>query len=299
MKYVIKQLPLLVAVCLLNACGGNADKKKPAVTDSSKTTNHAPAVPVVYSWGQLEKLDQKEMDSALINGEDARIIVIEGYLSLPSSIYMIGKNIRCDLFPRYNQAQGIHANLEFDAGTENNQMQEVPKKYTQADFKIRTDSGQIAGEGSYVKVTGKLLGKYDDYATLNIVKIEKAMPQPVDYSAAAELKADNLAALNNKLVYVDGTLEAGYFLGLFTSFYYSLDIKQTNLPADVELRANVRIGHGSGQIEELPDKFTNKDIRIHNQNGNLLPFGKKLRITGVFKKSDSGNGGDIYVEHLN
>lgn len=299
MKYVIRQLSFLAAVGLLNACSSNADKKMPAANDISKTTNHAPAVPVVYSWDQLEKSDQKEIDSALINGEDAGIIVIEGYLSLPGSIYMTGKNIRCDLFPRYNQARGIHANLEFDAGRENNQMQEVPEKYTQADFKIRTDSGQIAGEGSYVKVTGKLSGKYDDYITLNIVKIEKAIPPPVDYSAAAELKADNLTALNNKLVYVNGTLEAGYFPGLFTSFYYSLDIKQTNLPADVELRANIRIGHGSGQIEELPAKFTSKDIRIHNQNGKLLTFEKKLRIIGVFKKSDSGNGGDIYVEQFN
>ena len=82
------------------------------------------------------------------------------------------------------------------------------------------------------------------------------------------------------------------------SYYYPLSIKGTSFTADIFLNANVRIGIGNSQMEPLPENFTEKDIRIHDNNGNLLPAGKKVKIIGVYEKSLSSDGGSIFVEEI-
>jgi hypothetical protein len=297
MKLKLYCLSAILYVLLFTACGGSSDTGKPIRSDSTKAEKKIAQVPVVFTWDQLNKTDQKEIMDASIKGEEDRVIIIEGYLSLTSSMYTHGNSIRCNLYQRYNQASGMHINLELTAGKDTNQMETLPEKYKTADFKVRTNTGQIMGEGTYVKVTGALSGKDDDKATLYVIKIEKANPVDPDYSEAQELKPETLADLNNKLVYISGNLQAGYLFG-FIAFYYPLDLKGTNLPADFYLTANIKIGTGNSQIEELPEKFTNKDIKIRDYKGKLLPSARKVKVIGMYSKSSSGNGGSIYVEQI-
>jgi hypothetical protein len=51
-------------------------------------------------------------------------------------------------------------------------------------------------------------------------------------------------------------------------------------------------------MEPLPENFTEKDIRIHDNKGNLLSAGKKVKIIGVYEKNSSSEGGSIFVEEI-
>lgn len=297
MKQTLLLLPVIILAFFLSACGDRSSSKTTSDTDNTTARKKTMAVPVAFTWEQLEKADPKEIADTYIKTLERKAIIIEGYLALTSSVYTSGKSIRCNLFPRFNQAKGMHANLEFTAGTRKNEMEPLPKKYKTEDFKIRTDAGEIVGEGTYVRVTGELSDRYDDMATVYIQKIEKATAPATDHSTALELTPASIATADHKLVYISGKLEIPSLMGLIT-YYYSLNIEGTSFPAEMYLMANVRIGSGNSQMEPLPESFIEKDIRIHDNNGNLLPAGKKVKIIGVYEKSSASDGGSIFVEGI-
>lgn len=297
MKQTYFLLPVIILSFFLSACGDNSSSKATSDTGNTADTKKTMAVPVAFTWDQLEKADGKEITDNYVKTLERKVIIIEGYLALTSSVYTRGKSIRCNLYPRFNQAKGMHANLELTAGTGKNEMEPLPKKYKTEDFKIKTDVGEIVGEGNYVRVTGELSDRYDDKATVYVQKIEKATAPADDHSTALELTPANIASADHKLVYISGILEIPSLMGLI-SYYYPLKIKGTSFPTDLFLNANVRIGNGNSQMEPLPENFTEKDINIHDHNGNLLPAGKKVKIIGVYEKNYGSDGGSIFVEAI-
>jgi len=46
-------------------------------------------------------------------------------------------------------------------GDGNNQMESLPKRYEQADLKVRTESGEVRGAGDFVTIVGSIYSAYD------------------------------------------------------------------------------------------------------------------------------------------
>jgi hypothetical protein len=302
MKHTIYSLTIALATALFTSCGpSDADKAKTAafqkqqdsIEAAKKALNDAP--PVEFTWEQLEKTDPKELSDLSIKGVKKRII-FEGYLAIPSSIYTSGNSIRCHLFPRPGQSNGFYTNLEFTQGKGNNNMEKMPEKYSDADFKVHTANGEVVGQGSYVKITGNLSGRYDEYATVYIEKVEKAEPKPFDYAAAATQLTDaNMDEMDNKLVAVDGVLSVPMFVYITDDMPLNID----NSDLKNKFGVNVLVGDGPNQISNLPEGWKASDIKIHDNAGNVVRKGAKTRVYGVWNKSSIGDQkGSIHVESI-
>jgi hypothetical protein len=46
------------------------------------------------------------------------------------------------------------------------------------------------------------------------------------------------------------------------------------------VNADVPVGDGKNQMEKLPKNFTDKDLKLHTQDGKVVGVGSKVRITG-------------------
>jgi hypothetical protein len=46
------------------------------------------------------------------------------------------------------------------------------------------------------------------------------------------------------------------------------------------VNADVPVGDGRNQFERLPKNFSDKDLKLHTQDGKVVGVGSKVRITG-------------------
>ena len=292
---------IAIALLALSSCGGgqsdedSAKQLEQLKKDSTEKANKKAqaSVPVEMTWEELQKLDPKEVDDASFDNA-RKTIIIEGYLSMPGMLYTSGNSIRCHMYPRGGQSKGFYVNLEFQQGKTPNHMEKMPSKYTLNDFKVHTDNNEVVGQNGYVKITGELSRIDGEYATLYIKKVEKAEPKAFDYAAAATQLTDaNMNDMENKLVYVDGSLEVPMFV--FIEDDMTLDLKGTGLKG--EIKANVFVGDGPNQISNLPKGWSPSDVKIHDNTGKVIKG--KTRIYGTFTKSTIGDTkGYIHVESI-
>lgn len=285
----------IAAACaqLLTACGPNENLK--AWEDKMKRSNdsieQAKKVVTPITWAGLTKENTNKNVS------------IAGYLHVPSSMTTSKGNVQVYLYERPNQGGGMHIILSIPEGTGNNTAAKMGDKYKLEDFKIKTDKGEVlAGEGAYVQITGQLFSVYTDdaYASMGTVtKIEKMEPAAVDYDAlnVPEFNNANAKEQDDKLVYATGVLETGMLLNEY-DYSYSLTLKGPKLADGDYLFAYVKIGNGPNHMEVPPNNYSNKDIKIHDDKGNLFPLNKKVKVYGVFSKSSTGGGGKISVEKI-
>jgi hypothetical protein len=290
----------ILASLLIASCGPSAEdkakmdawqKKQDSTEAAKKAANDAP--PVAITWDELQKMNPKEVEDASMNGTKKKVI-IEGYLSMPGVLYTSGNSIRCHMYPRNGQTKGFYVNLEFQQGKTANHMESMPSKYTLADFKIHTANNEVVGQGSPVKITGELSRIDDEYATIYITKVEKAEPAAFDYATAATQLTDaNMGDMENKLVYVDAALEVPMFVYIKEDM--TLDLKNTGLKG--ELEANVLVGDGPNQISNLPEGWSQSDVKVHDNTGKVIKG--KTRVYGTFTKSTIGDTkGYIHVERI-
>lgn len=152
-----------------------------------------------------------------------------------------------------------------------------------------------------MRLTGKakVHNKSNYTALYDVSKIERIEAPKFDYSKLDAPVYDNSKAdsLDEKMITVTGTLDAGMFLNSYDNAY-SLTLKGVKLGQREYLFCNVIIGSGPSQMEPVGENFSNKTIKIRDNQGNLFPIGKKVKVYGVFNKSSSNNGGSIYVEEI-
>jgi hypothetical protein len=294
---------IAIASLVLSSCGGgqsdedSAKQLEQLKKDSTEKANKKAqaSVPVEMTWEELQKLDPKEIEDASFDNA-RKTVIIEGYLSMPGSIYTSGNSIRCHLYPRDGQSKGFYVNLEFQQGKTANHMEKMPTKYTLDDFKVHTDNNEVVGQNGYVKITGELSRIDGEYATLYIKKVEKAEPKPFDYAAAATQLTDaNIKDMDGKLVYVDGTLDVPMFVYITETM--ALDLEGSGLKS--KFSTYVTVGDGPNQISNLPSGWSQKDVKIHDNTGAVIKG--KTRVYGMFSKpltSIGDNKGTIYVERI-
>lgn len=290
-------LAATAAVALLASCGGNAEReasrKQQDSIDNAKNEarKNAPAKPV--TWAELQGMDDKTIDDARINNMPVKV-EITGFLAVPSQIYSSKGSIRCNLFQRPNQVKGYHVNLEFATGKTANHMENLGTKFSTEDFKVHTHSNEVVGEGAFVKITGEVYHNEADKATIYVTKVEKAegAGEP-DFSSAVEYKAADEDKLKGKMVYVTGSLEMGIMANVISGNCYMLHMSDVKEKDGTSLGINIPIGTTNNRMADLPNNYSNADIKILDDKGNRVPMGKKVKVYGVYDDI-----GGIYLEKI-
>ena len=101
-------------------------------------------------------------DSVCDKSTDGKRVAVEGYLRLPETITVVtnrrGGSATEILVVRLFQSgqyAGTPIGVNFDFGTDPNQMDELPRpQYNDSDLKVHLGNGQIASYGQRVKVSG-------------------------------------------------------------------------------------------------------------------------------------------------
>jgi len=130
-KVFMKILCFSLVVCtlafLLVACG-SSEKKPPTV-------------------GEV-----KDFDTACDKSNDGKRIAVQGYLRFPEEV-----NRKVGLVLRLYKTKdfsGKPVGVSVEIGSKPNQVEFMPKEYTDKDLKVHMTDGQVAGFGARVKVSG-------------------------------------------------------------------------------------------------------------------------------------------------
>lgn len=49
---------------------------------------------------------------------------------------------------------------------------------------------------------------------------------------------------------------------------------------DQPVGVQIKIGTAANQVEQVSNQFTDEDLRVHIANGDLIPFGTKVKVSG-------------------
>ena len=281
----------------LSACGKSNKESAPEVTIK-------PAVkvpPVTVTWDQLNALTPAEVEAADAKGDD-KAVIIDGYLSLPHTIFATSDHTRANLFARPIQNRGFVADLEFHTGGGAHQMEPLPPSYSVADFKVHTDNGDFLGNGGFARITGRVTHRSTDNisndVTIEVDKVEKLPAKDADYSTAASFDGDKASSFEDKLVRATGALVPPTTL-LRSRDNLTFDITGAKPPTGGNLRAIISIGAGNDRMDDVPANFTTADIKIRDHAGHVVSLGSKVTIYGVYYGAGKfGPDGYIQVEKI-
>ncbi len=290
-------VPIAMAL-LIGACGNEqnnnntpAPQPKDSIVSITKdnTPEAAPETPVTLNWKEIR------------NEHTDKLVTVEGYLRLPSFMYIGGNKLEIDLFERPNQKGGYRLICNIPTGSIDNTSSALGKQYTAADFKINTYNGEtIRGEGAYVRITGRLDAYSKSHGTLReITKIEKGERKAISYQGmdVPEFSADKALAQDGKLVYVVGKLDPGIYLSTYNNAY-SFTVNGPEMEKGESLVAFVNIGRGGSQVEDVKENYANKDIVIRDGTGEPFSVNDKVKVYGTFVKTNGKNGGILFVEFI-
>jgi len=85
---------------------------------------------------------------------EGKRVAVEGYLRFPEEVNRkVGLVLRLYQTPDFN---GTPIGVSADIGSQPNQVEFMPKEYTDKDLKVHLANGQIAGFGTKVKVSGDM-----------------------------------------------------------------------------------------------------------------------------------------------
>ena len=128
-----------------------------------KTLNTCVAVSVMalllVACGSTEKKpptvgEMKDFDTVCDKANDGKRVAVVGYLRFPEEVNRkVGLVLR---LYKTNDYGGKPVGVSSDIGNKPNQVEFMPKEYTDKDLKVHLMNGQVAGFGTKVKVSGDL-----------------------------------------------------------------------------------------------------------------------------------------------
>ncbi|MBK7579251.1 MAG: hypothetical protein IPI67_03510 [Myxococcales bacterium] len=88
---------------------------------------------------------------------DLKRVSVEGYLGIPGGLFVMCSDT-CGMVLRANPTdkEGLRVNLR--VGGSKNQMEKLPKDFSEKDLSVTTAEGKTVGVGAKVRVTGGRLG---------------------------------------------------------------------------------------------------------------------------------------------
>jgi hypothetical protein len=224
-----------------------------------------------------------DFTQVLDKANDGKRVSIEGYVTMPTTSYQSGSSAQLDFIERPNEFSApFNFILSVNVGDGKNTMKTLPDKYKAEDIVITGKNGEKIGVGDRVKITGKLSAN-SDYCSLDCQEIEKVDPVEIDYSKLNATKITSsspaTAAQNDKLVYAEGTLEIPSLTtgGDYTFVYLNVPGMTDHLTIDIAY------GDGPAKLEPLPDNYTEKDFKVHDNKGDVINTKKKVRVYGLWK----------------
>ncbi|MDI3283837.1 hypothetical protein [Polyangium sp. 15x6] len=132
------RLPIvLVAAALLATLGLGCEEPKPGT-------------PVTF-----ENVCAAEFDPTMEKGLNVtKKVAIEGYVGAPRSMLKVCSDT-CD-FDLFSEPgnKGKRVNADVPVGDGKNQIERLPKNFTDKDLKLHTKDGKVVGVGSKVRITG-------------------------------------------------------------------------------------------------------------------------------------------------
>lgn len=142
MLFLRRMLPALTVLLLLGGC-----VKPPE-----------PGTPV--TWEAVGKGEMREQRVSL-----------EGYFQIPKSM-MATDTV---LLPLYEKPDGEGMKVPFSTriGSGNNEIESLPKEFTEADFKVHSSDGSLVSKNQKLRVSGKLIGTKESTILYGPVLIEK------------------------------------------------------------------------------------------------------------------------------
>lgn len=279
----------------LTACGGGSSE---AYNDTESQT--AP----------IEKKEEPkpiEMDfmSAFSMDNNSKLVSIEGYLQLPSTMYTSGNSGSLNFSQRPGQRYGDDIRVSLNLGKCKNCMAKVADKYTADDLKVTADDGKtVIGPNQRVRITGHLSMYEASAATspsnlslsIRKGKVEKVEEIELDYAAMQPLAItpENLfdSTLRYSFSMVEGKIQIPSML------FMNNDVN-LNIPIGKEkLSVSFLFGAGPNTIEDIPKDYGKKDFKIHDYQDKIIDLNKPVKLYGTRTPPREDYGGILYVERI-
>lgn len=189
---------------------------------------------------------------------------------------------------------GTRINVLFQVGTGANTMNDLPQYFFEQDLLIRADDGRIIRHGHEVRVTGR--PKYRDESEtrqceLFVDRIESLMPegvlQPLDLTIEELNDGDTVndcsdLEFSRQFVRLTGKLRIDEYASLCQLKQCKVTFEDTT----GSIAVMILEGEGPNQMMSLPEVFTNQDLQVFDQNGNLVD-NINVSLVGVVAVSDS------------
>lgn len=284
-------LALMMPVILFSCLGKGKDRN--SISDAlASGSKYYDSIRIADSIAENSPPVAIAFGEAINKANDGKKVIIEGYLSLPSTSYSSGKSQQLSLLERQTQFDdAFNFILSITTGSGKNEMTELKEGYLANDVKVVGKSGEAITIGDHVKITGKLTA-YGSFASLDVVEIEKLDPVVIDYSTlnAPKLTSANIedSALENKIVCIEGMLETPY--STMGGDYTFLFLKATGFTDNVTV--DFAYGETAACLERLPENYKESDFKIHDFSNKLINIKKKVRIYGML------SNGNVKVESI-
>jgi hypothetical protein len=96
----------------------------------------------------------KDFSAICDKANNGKRVAVEGYLRFPSS-FKISKSVVLRLY-KDTEFKTEPIGVQIDMGNQANQVEQVPKQFTDKDLKVHLADGQVAEIGTKVRVSGKV-----------------------------------------------------------------------------------------------------------------------------------------------
>jgi hypothetical protein len=144
-------------------CGASACKGK----------DPGPAEPVTFA-----SFCDAKYDPVMEKGDNIlKRVSIEGHIDMPRGLFTLCSDT-CNV--KLLEKPGATANAisaSVKVGTDENQMEALPKEYSEKDFKVHTNDGKVVGVGARVRLSGGRLGSAAD-KTCQLYGVDKIEALP-------------------------------------------------------------------------------------------------------------------------
>ncbi len=286
MKKVLFTSSVLAILMFTFGCGGNKEysSENDPITKMYDSINRADSL---KKWGPPKAITFGEADDTTSEMDESRI-VIEGYVGISSYVSQSNTSTTIKLWERRGQYRGDAVSCFINTGKNKNEMKRLKEDFQSEDVIITGNSEEKIGVGDYVRITGVFHKPYDEgYGTIDVQTIEKIEDNAeYDYAAAkpAVINISDTTGIyknQDKLVVAEGYLELPMFVSIREYVYFYL---KPSLNSESYITADILIGNTPNKVEDIPENYSQSDIKVHDNKGNIVGK-KKVRIYGVWNYS--------------
>lgn len=286
MKKVLLTSSVLATLIFTFGCGGNKEysAENDPITKMYDSINRADSL---KKWGPPKAITFGEADDTTTEMDESRI-VIEGYVGISSYVSQSNTTTTIKLWERRGQYRGDAVSCFINTGKNKNEMKRLKEDFQSEDVIITGNSEEKIEVGDYVRITGVFHKPYDEgYGTIDVQIIEIIEDTvEYDYTAAkpAVINISDTAGIyknQDKLVVAEGYLELPMFVSIREYVYFYL---KPSLNSESYITADILIGNTPNKVEDIPENYSQSDIKVHDNKGNIVGK-KKVRIYGVWNYS--------------